>query len=58
MGTCRIAKVQAGRPRENGHCESFNSKLRDQPLNGEFFYSLATAKVIIEAWRSYYNPVS
>lgn len=55
MGTCRIAKVQAGRPRENGHCESFNSKLRDQPLNGEFFYSLATAKVIIEAWRSCYN---
>ena len=40
-------------PRRN--CESFNSKLRDESLNGEIFYSLAEAKVIIEAWRRYYN---
>ena len=27
-------------PWENGYCESFNSKLRDELLNGEIFYSL------------------
>ncbi len=25
---------------ENGYCESFNGKLRDELLNGELFYSL------------------
>jgi transposase InsO family protein len=29
-----------GSPWENGYCESFNSKLRDEFLNGEIFYSL------------------
>ena len=28
------------RPWENGYCESFNSKLRDEFLNGEIFYSM------------------
>ena len=36
-------------------CESFNSKLRDELLNGEIFYSLAEARVVIEAWRIHYN---
>jgi hypothetical protein len=31
------------------------SKLRDELLNGDIFCSLAEAKVIIEAWRRYYN---
>ena len=46
---------EPGSPWENGYCESFNSKLRDELLNSEIFYSLAEAKVIIEAWRRYYN---
>ena len=46
---------RARNPWENGYCESFNSKLRDELLNREIFYSLAEAKVIIEAWRRYYN---
>lgn len=33
---------------ENGHCESFNSKLRDELLN---FYTLKEAKLIIGNWR-------
>ncbi len=49
------AFIEPGSPWENGYCESFNSKLRDELLNGEIFYSLAEAKVIIEAWRRYYN---
>lgn len=51
----KTAFIEPGNPWENGYCESFNSKLRDELLNGEIFYSLAEAKVIIEAWRRHYN---
>ena len=40
---------------ENGYCESFNGKLRDECLNGEIFYSLKEAQVVIENWRIEYN---
>ena len=33
---------------ENGYCESFNGKLRDECLNGEIFYSLKEAQVVID----------
>ena len=32
--------IEPGSPWENGYCESFNSKLRDEFLNGEIFYSM------------------
>ncbi|EAQ33531.1 transposase orfB [Nitrobacter sp. Nb-311A] len=51
----KTAFIEPGSPWENGYCESFNSKLRDELLNSEIFYSLTEAKVIIEAWRRYYN---
>ena len=38
-----------------GYCESFNGKLRDECLNGEIFYSLREAQVVIEMWRKHYN---
>ncbi len=47
--------IQPGSPWENGYVESFNSKLRDELLNGEIFYTLREAKVLIERWRQYYN---
>jgi transposase InsO family protein len=31
--------------------------MRDQFLNGEIFYSLFEAKVLIERWRVHYNTV-
>jgi hypothetical protein len=40
----------------NGYIESFNACLRDELLDGEIFYSLREAKVIIESWRRHYNP--
>jgi putative transposase len=49
------ACIEPGSPWENGYCESFNSKLRDELLDGEVFYSLAEAKVVIESWRRHYN---
>ena len=38
-----------------GYCKSFNGKLRDECLNGEIFYSLKEATVVIEQWRKHYN---
>lgn len=49
--------IQPGSPWENGYCESFNGKLRDELLNGEIFYSLKEAKILIEKWRKHYNTV-
>jgi putative transposase len=49
--------ITPGSPWENGYNESFNGSLRDELLNGEIFYSLAEAKVLIEAWRRHYNTV-
>ena len=49
--------IEPGSPWENGYCESFNGKLRDECLNGEIFYSLREAQVVIEQWRKFYNQV-
>jgi putative transposase len=49
--------IEPGSPWENGYCESFNSKLRDEFLNGEIFYSLKEVQVLAERWRVYYNTV-
>jgi putative transposase len=49
--------IAPGSPWENGYCESFNGSLRNELLDGEIFYSLAEAKVLIEAWRRHYNTV-
>jgi len=51
----RTAYIEPGSPWENGYCESFNAKLRDELLDGETFYSLAEAKIVIESWRHHYN---
>jgi len=47
--------IEPGSPWENGYNESFNGKLRDEVLNGEIFYTLQEAQVIIEQWRQEYN---
>jgi transposase InsO family protein len=38
LGT-KTLYIEPGSPWENGYCESFNGKLRDECLNGEIFYS-------------------
>ena len=42
---------------ENGYIESFNARLQDELLNGEIFYSLREAQVVIEQWKRHYNTV-
>ncbi len=49
--------ITPGSPWENGYNESFNGTLRDQLLNGEIFYTLHEAKVLLERWRWHYNHV-
>ena len=56
VGT-RTAYIEPGSPWENGYCESFNGELRDELLNGEIFYTLKKAQIVIENWRQHYNTV-
>jgi transposase InsO family protein len=56
LGT-RTVYITPGSPWENGYCESFNGRLRDELLNGELFYTLREAQVLIERWRVHYNTV-
>lgn len=49
--------IEPGSPWENGYNESFNSKLRDELLNREIFYTLKEAQILIEEWRRCYSEV-
>jgi len=51
------AYITPGSPWENGYIESFNARFRDELLNGEIFYTLEEAQIIIESWRRHYNTV-
>jgi transposase InsO family protein len=41
--------IEPGSPWENGYCESFNSKLRDEFLNGQIFYSIKEPRALARA---------
>jgi putative transposase len=49
--------ITPGSPWENGYIESFNARLRDELLNGEIFYTLKEAQIIVESWRRHYNTI-
>lgn len=49
------ANIEPGSPWENNYIESFNARLREELLNGEIFYSLKEAQIIIEQRRQHYN---
>lgn len=51
----QTAYIEPGSPWENGYRESFNGKMRDELLNGEIFYTLKEAQILIEQWRVHYN---
>jgi putative transposase len=51
----KTAYIAPGSPWENGYVESFNARMRDELLDGELFYSLREAQIIIESWRIHYN---
>jgi len=53
----KTAFIEPGSPWENGYCESFNARFHDELLNGEVFYSLREAQILIEKWRRDYNTI-
>ena len=42
--------IRPGKPVENGLCESFNGRLRDECLNVHGFTSLDHARAVLTAW--------
>ncbi len=53
----KTAYITPGSPWENGYVESFNARLRDELLDGEIFYTLRKAQIVIESWRRHYNAI-
>ena len=49
----KTAYIERGIPWD----ESFNARLRDELLDGEIFYSLREALIVIESWRRHYNLI-
>ena len=47
--------IRPGKPAENGLCESFNGRLRDECLNVNEFTSLDHARAVLTAWKDDYN---
>jgi putative transposase len=44
--------IPPGQPWRNGYIESFNSRVRDECLNINMFWSLAQARVVISHWKA------
>jgi putative transposase len=49
--------IRPGKPMENGHCESFNGRFREECLNQNWFLDLEDARRKIAAWLADYNAV-
>ena len=47
--------IKPGSPWQNGHVESFNSRLRAECLDVELFHNLADARLKLAVYRRYYN---
>ncbi|EKF39975.1 integrase, catalytic region [Nitratireductor indicus C115] len=46
--SAKTAYIEPGSPWQNGYCESSNARFPDEFLNGEIFYSLREAQILIE----------
>ncbi len=60
IGKLREAEVLLSQGQKTGEvCRrlGISEQLRDEPLNGEVFYTLKEAKVLIEQWRRHYNTL-
>jgi len=50
--------IAPGKPMQNGFCESFNGRMRDELLNEMLFFGLDHARAKIANWVTDYNPTS
>jgi putative transposase len=55
FGGTDTAFIEPGSPWQNGRCESFNGRFRDELLTTECFDTLLEAQVLAEDWRIEYN---
>jgi transposase InsO family protein len=55
LTAARSRSPDADEPWRNGYVQSFNSRIRDECLNINIFWSLAQARVVITDWREDYN---
>ena len=49
--------ITPGSPWENGYCESFNGKMRYELLNGEIFFNVQEAEILVNKWVRQYNKI-
>lgn len=47
--------IEPGAPWQNGYAESFNSRLRDEFLERNYFHTLSEARQLVTAWKEHYN---
>ena len=50
--------IAPGKPMQNGFCESFNGRMRDELLNETLFFGLDHARMKIAEWKEDYNTQS
>jgi putative transposase len=53
----KTAYIERGGLWENDYIDSFNAHLCDELLNGEIFYTLREAQIVIESWRRHYTAI-
>ena len=47
--------IAPGKPMQNGVCEAFNGRMRDELLNETVFYDLSHAREALDRWAANYN---
>ena len=47
--------IAPGKPMQNGICEAFNGRMRDELLNETLFYDLDHARAVVARWVDAYN---
>jgi len=47
--------IAPGKPMQNGFCESFNGRMRDELLNETLFHGIDHARCVIDEWTADYN---
>jgi transposase InsO family protein len=53
----KTAYIEPGSPWENGYCESFNGKMRDEFLNREIFDTVVEVEILTRKWILEYNTL-
>ncbi len=48
--------IAPGKPQQNGICEAFNGRMRDELLNETLFFGLGHARAIVAGWVADFNP--